>query len=100
MINTIGVGEAAQGAWMSVMSILSILAIPATLVEYYFTKERVTEESIAAGTNTKENTVSLLQQMKVCFSDPYWLIIIGYENDPASIGHILRKVAQEIGGSL
>ena len=78
MINTIGVGAAAQGAWMTVMSILSILALPATLIEYYFTKERVTEESIAAGTDTKENTISLLQQMKGSFSDPYWLIIIGF----------------------
>lgn len=78
MINTIGVGKAAQGAWMSVMSVLSILAIPATLLEYYFTKERVTEESIAAGTDTKENTVSLIQQMKACFEDPYWIIIIGF----------------------
>ena len=78
MINAIGVGSAAQGSWMTVMSILSILALPATLVEYYFTKERVTEESIAAGTDTKENTISFLQQMKACFSDPYWLIIIGF----------------------
>lgn len=78
MINTIGVGAAAQGSWMTVMSILSILALPATLLEYYFTKERVTEESIAAGTDTQENAVSFLQQMKACFADPYWLIIIGF----------------------
>lgn len=78
MINTIGVGAAAQGAWMTVMSILSILALPATLIEYYFTKERVTEEAIAAETDTKVDTVSFLQQMKVCFSDPYWLIVIGF----------------------
>lgn len=78
MINTIGVGSSAKGSWMTVMSVLSILALPATLIEYYFTKERVTEESIAAGTDTKENTVSFLQQMKAAFSDPYWLIIIGF----------------------
>lgn len=78
MINAIGVGAAAQGSWMTVMSILSILALPATLVEYYFTKERVTEESIVAGEDAKENAVSFLKQMKVCFSDPYWLIVIGF----------------------
>lgn len=78
MINAIGVRSAARGAWMSVMSILSILALPATLIEYYFTKERVTEESIAAGTDTRENAISFLKQMKICFSDPYWLIVVGF----------------------
>lgn len=78
MINTIGVGAAAQGAWITVMSILSILAIPATLLEYYFTKERVTEDTIAAGADVKEAGVPFIQQMKVCFSDPYWLIVIGF----------------------
>ena len=34
----------AYGSWLTVMSILSIIAIPATLLEYYFTRERVTEE--------------------------------------------------------
>lgn len=78
MINAIGVGAAAQGAWMTVMSILSILALPATLVEYYFTKERVTEESIDAGESAEANAVSFARQMKACFSDPYWLIVIGF----------------------
>ena len=32
-----------QSKWMLVMSILSILALPAVLMEYYFTRERVTE---------------------------------------------------------
>lgn len=78
MINAIGVGAAAQGAWMTVMSILSILALPATLVEYYFTKERVTEESIAAGETGEEKTVTFARQMKACFSDPYWVIVVGF----------------------
>lgn len=78
LIKTIGVGAAAQGAWITVMSVLSILAIPATLLEYYFTKERVTEAMMAAGEDAEKDTASFLQQMKVCFSDPYWLIVIGF----------------------
>lgn len=77
MINAIGVGAAAQSKWVTVMSALSILAIPATLLEYYFTKERVTEDGMTAVENSKTDTVSFVQQMKVCFSDPYWLIVIG-----------------------
>ena len=75
IIKMIGVGAEAQGTWITVMSILSILAIPATLLEYYFTKERVTEDAAAAA--EKEN-VSFSQQMKACFSDPYWLIVMGF----------------------
>ena len=78
LINAIGVGAEAQGAWMTVMSVLSILAIPATLVEYYFTKERVTEDSVPAASDAKEDTVPFLQQLKVCFADPYWLIVMGF----------------------
>ena len=75
VIKMIGVGAEAQGTWITVMSILSILAIPATLLEYYFTKERVTEDAAAAA--EKEN-VSFAQQMKACFSDPYWLIVMSF----------------------
>lgn len=38
-----------KSKWMLLMSVLSILALPLTLLEYYFTKERVTEESQADG---------------------------------------------------
>lgn len=76
-INAIGVGSAAQGRWLTVMSILSIVMLPATLIEYYFTKERVTEESIEAG-STADQSVSFGQQLKACVSDPYWLIIMGF----------------------
>ena len=34
-----------QGKWIALMSVLSILALPLTLLEYYFTKERVTPVS-------------------------------------------------------
>ena len=34
-----------KGKWIALMSCLSILALPLTLLEYYFTKERVTLEN-------------------------------------------------------
>ena len=40
-----------KSAWIVVMSIVSILALPLTLIEYYFTRERITEEN--AGTEQK-----------------------------------------------
>lgn len=78
MINAIGVGGDAQSRWVLIMGILSMLAIPATLVEYYFTKERVTEESINENGESKEETVPFMQQLKACFADKYWLMIMAF----------------------
>lgn len=76
LIRKIGVGTDAQGAWLLVMSILSILAIPATLIEYYFTRERVTE---AAEQQTMQTGyVSFARQIRACLSDRYWVLVIAF----------------------
>ena len=72
LINRIGVGTDAQGSWTTIMGILSILAIPATLIEYYFTLERVTAETAT----TSASDVSFGKQIKACFRDKYWVMII------------------------
>ena len=43
-----------QGKWIALMSTLSILALPLTLLEYYFTKERVTLENMDSGEETEQ----------------------------------------------
>ena len=63
-----------QGKWIALMSLLSILALPLTLVEYYFTKERVTLETQAEDTVP----VPLKQQLKAIFTDRYMLLIYAY----------------------
>ncbi len=63
-----------QNKWMLVMSILSVLALPAVMLEYYFTRERVTEES--AMDAAKEEAASMLKQLKGCLSSRYWVIIM------------------------
>lgn len=78
MINAIGVGGEAQGRWMLVMGIVAMLALPATLVEYYFTKERVTEESMNNSGESEEDVVPFGQQLKACFTDKYWLMIMAF----------------------
>ena len=64
-----------QSAWILVMCILSALALPLTLVEYYFTKERVTEEQTNVG---EEKKIPYLTQLKIVLSDKYMLVILGY----------------------
>ncbi len=63
-----------KGLWITVMSIISIIALPLTLLEYYFTKERVTEES--AGSNIGE--IPYLKQLKAVFTNKYMIIIFSY----------------------
>ncbi|MBR1842004.1 MAG: MFS transporter [Oscillospiraceae bacterium] len=77
VINAIGVGPEAQGTWIFVMGLLSVLALPATLVEYYFTKERVTEDAQVSD-ESGAATVSFVDQMKACVKDPYWMIVMGF----------------------
>ncbi len=60
--------------WILVMSILSAVALPLTLLEYYFTKERVYEEQA----EQEEKKVPFFKQLKIIFTDKYMLIIYGY----------------------
>lgn len=73
LVSKIGVGVEAQGSWITLMGILSILAIPAVLVEYYFTLERVTAETEVH----TQQTATFKQQVYACLHDKYWLIVIG-----------------------
>ena len=63
-----------KGKWIALMSVLSILALPLTLLEYYFTKERVTLES----RESNAAAVPLARQLKAIFTDKYMLIIYAY----------------------
>lgn len=60
--------------WIICMSILSIIALPLTLLEYYFTKERVTEENMSK----EEKKIPFLVQLKIVLSDKYMLIMFIY----------------------
>lgn len=63
-----------KSAWIVTMIIISALALPLTLIEYYFTKERVTEENAGA----EAEAVSIRKQLKAVIHDKYWVIIILY----------------------
>ena len=72
LVKHMGVGEGAQVAWLTVMSLLSLIAIPAAIIEYYFTIERVTKETEGA------QTVSFKNQVRACFHDKYWVAIMAF----------------------
>lgn len=64
-----------KGKWITLMSVLSILALPLTLLEYYFTKERVTLENQEAG---ETNAIPFRSQLKAIFTDKYMILIYVY----------------------
>ncbi len=73
LIRYIGVGADAHGSWLTVMSVLSIIAVPAVLLEYYFTRERV---SAGLPDGSTERSVSFARQLSACLKDRYWVMIL------------------------
>lgn len=65
-----------KSKWITLMSIISIFALPLTLLEYYFTKERVTEESTIA--EQEQDRLPFLKQMKILFTDKYMILMYLY----------------------
>lgn len=73
-----------QSKWMMVMGGMSVLSCVGTLVQYYFTRERITEEeSDLMQEQGNEQAVPLMAQIKGCLSSKYWVMImivfLGYQ---------------------
>ena len=64
-----------KSKWITLMSIIAIAALPLTLLEYFFTKERVTEEASEAGEETK---ISFGRQLRMLFTDKYMILMYIY----------------------
>lgn len=64
-----------KSKWIVTMSVLSCLALPLTLMEYYFTKERVTIENIMEDIS---ESVPYKRLIKAIFTDKYMVLILLY----------------------
>lgn len=73
--NTLQIMGSDKVNWIIVMSILSAIALPLTLIEYYYTKERVTEEQASGKTEKK---VPFLTQLKIVLTDKYMVVMFLY----------------------
>lgn len=58
------------------MITISILAIPLLLLEYFYTRERVTEDVAVEYDHLDETQIPLKQQLKALLSNKYYLILI------------------------
>lgn len=59
--------------WLLVMSTLPIITLPLTLLEYFFTKERITEE---VGETIEVHPIRT--ELKAVWHDKYWILLFLY----------------------
>jgi glycoside/pentoside/hexuronide:cation symporter, GPH family len=67
---------ASYNNWRIMMIALCIITFFAILLEYFFTRERITEENVKLA--IKEDKISMKKQIQGCVSSPYWWLIIAY----------------------
>ena len=74
----------ANEKWMILMIVMVAALVLGCLLEYFFTRERITEENIktaeAAAANGEEQAevkkVTMGQQIKICMKDKYWWMLM------------------------
>ena len=66
---------ASYAHWKVFVIALLIITAVGVLIEYFFTRERVTEESLGQETAAKP-ALSTAEQWKICSKDKYWVIMM------------------------
>ena len=84
---------ASYDRWKIFIIILLVVNVLGVLVEYYFTRERITEESFGKEKVEIKKAASVKQQAKVCFKDKFWWIIIAFFF-PYQLGGMVKNVSQ------
>ena len=68
---------ASYNHWKIFVIALTAITVVGALVEFMFTRERVTEESMDQGENAAPaKALPIGQQAKICFSDKFWVIMM------------------------
>lgn len=85
---------ASQNAWRVFVLALIVITAVGVLVEYFFTRERITEESFANNLlNVQKKAEPLKKQVKACFKDKFWILIIVFFL-LYQLGGMLKNVSQ------
>ncbi len=66
---------ASYAHWKVFVIALLIITAIGVLIEYFFTRERVTEETMGQETESKP-ALSTAEQWKICSKDKYWIIMM------------------------
>lgn len=71
--------DQANSKWVILMIIMVVCLVIGCLLEYFFTRERITEEIVEKNQNAgneEVKSISMGEQIKVCVKDKYWWLII------------------------
>ncbi len=80
LITTVISPAEANQKWTILMIIMIVCLVIGCLLEYYFTRERITEENVrnaqANENDTQKKGITMGEQIKICIHDKYWWLII------------------------
>ena len=71
-------GDMKEG-YLLALSFMCVIAVPLTFIQYFYTRERITEErrtTESVGETTQIKEASFLTQLKACVKDKYWVMFI------------------------
>lgn len=69
-----------RSAWMAVIAVIVLVCCPLLLMEYFYTRERVTEEAAQTAPLKSEpaSALSLKEQLRCCLKSRSWIIVMVY----------------------
>ena len=71
--------QASYQHWKVFVVALIVITLVGVLIEYFFTRERVTEESMVSGESAQAKKVlSVREQWKICSGDKFWVLIMAF----------------------
>ena len=86
--------QASYDHWKIFVIALIIITAVGALIEFMFTRERVTEESLDQGeTVAPKKALPVSQQAKICFADKFWIIMMVFFFC-YQLGGMLKNVSQ------
>ncbi|MBR3151694.1 MAG: MFS transporter [Erysipelotrichaceae bacterium] len=67
-----------RSSWVLLMCVIAVIALPLILLEYYYTRERVTEESRAQGkeAEAEKSSLGLKEQLHYCLKSRSWIVLM------------------------
>lgn len=67
-------GAVGRNAFMAIFAVVGVLTFIFTLLQFYFTRERITEEKISAAENKEK--LGVKKQLSAVTGDPCWWIVL------------------------
>ena len=73
------IGESTKMGYLVCIAVMCCIAVPLTFIQFFFTKERITEERRNSENDEEAIAVeeaTFLIQLKACLKDKYWIMFI------------------------